>query len=89
MQHRLLQVIAGVLHLDPGRRGLGGVQISSRAGPQRGFTAAFGPFIRHLNSTANRFVRRFGLEPAEELASARSPEELVALARRSAAQGAL
>ncbi|WP_432198831.1 hemolysin family protein [Streptomyces sp. bgisy027] len=59
------------------------------AGPQRGFTAAFGPFIRHLNDTANRFVRRFGLEPAEELDSARSPEELVALARHSAAQGAL
>ncbi|MCQ4213355.1 hemolysin family protein [Streptomyces longispororuber] len=59
------------------------------AGPQRGFTAAFGPFIRHLNDTANRFVRRVGLEPAEELASARSPEELVALARHSAAVGAL
>ncbi|MET9778870.1 hemolysin family protein [Streptomyces sp. NPDC006367] len=59
------------------------------AGPQRGFTTAFGPFIRHLNNTANRFVRRFGLEPAEELASARSPEELVALARHSAAEGAL
>ncbi|WP_405523420.1 hemolysin family protein [Streptomyces canus] len=59
------------------------------AGPQRGFTAAFGPFIRHLNNTANRVVRRFGLEPAEELASARTPEELVALARRSAAEGAL
>ncbi|WP_149827605.1 hemolysin family protein [Streptomyces tailanensis] len=59
------------------------------AGPQRGFTAAFGPFIRHLNNTANRFVRRFGLEPAEELASARGPEELVALARHSAAEGAL
>ncbi|MFJ9199363.1 hemolysin family protein [Streptomyces flaveolus] len=59
------------------------------AGPQRGFTAAFGPFIRHLNNTANRFVRRFGLEPAEELASARSPEELVALAQHSAAEGAL
>ncbi|MDX3784086.1 hemolysin family protein [Streptomyces europaeiscabiei] len=59
------------------------------AGPQRGFTAAFGPFIHHLNNTANRFVRRFGLEPTEELASARSPEELVALARHSAAEGAL
>lgn len=59
------------------------------ATPQRGFTAAFGPFIEHLNNTANRFVRRFGLEPAEELAHARSPEELVALARHSAAQGAL
>lgn len=59
------------------------------AGPQRGFTAAFGPFIHHLNDTANRVVRRLGLEPAEELASARGPEELVALARHSAAQGAL
>ncbi|MFI8193377.1 hemolysin family protein [Streptomyces sp. NPDC085946] len=59
------------------------------ATPQRGFTAVFGPFIGHLNSTANRFVRRFGLEPAEELAHARSPQELVALARHSAAQGAL
>ncbi|MFD9864104.1 hemolysin family protein [Streptomyces alboflavus] len=59
------------------------------ADPQRGFTAAFGPFIHHLNNTANRFVRRFGLEPAEELASARTPEELVALARHSAAEGAI
>lgn len=57
--------------------------------PQRGFTAVFAPFIRHLNNTANRFVRRLGLEPAEELAHARTPEELVALARHSAAQGAL
>ncbi|GAB2596774.1 hemolysin family protein [Streptomyces capparidis] len=59
------------------------------AGPQRGFTAVFGPFIRHLNATANAFVRRAGLEPAEELEGARTPEELVALARHSAAQGAL
>jgi CBS domain containing-hemolysin-like protein len=59
------------------------------AAPQRGFTTAFGPFIRHLNNTANHVVRRFGLEPAEELASARTPEELIALARRSAAEGAL
>ncbi|MFD3911645.1 hemolysin family protein [Streptomyces sp. NPDC058603] len=59
------------------------------AGPQRGFTAAFTPLIRHLNNTANRLVRRFGLEPAEELASARTPEELVALARHSAREGAI
>ncbi|AMW13831.1 hypothetical protein A4E84_32600 [Streptomyces qaidamensis] len=58
-------------------------------GPQRAFTAAFGPFIGHLNNTANRFVRRFGLEPAEELASARTADELGALARHSAAEGAL
>lgn len=59
------------------------------AGPQRGFTAVFGPFIRHLNNTANRVVRRLGLEPAEELARARTPEELVALARHSAREGAI
>lgn len=59
------------------------------AGPQRGFTAAFGPLIHHLNNTANRMVRRFGLEPAEELASARTPEELIALARHSAREGAI
>ncbi|WP_175409800.1 hemolysin family protein [Streptomyces sp. TRM64462] len=59
------------------------------AAPQRGFTAAFGPLIHHLNNTANRLVRRFGLEPAEELASARTPEELVALAKHSARAGAI
>ncbi|MFC8076180.1 hemolysin family protein [Streptomyces sp. NPDC057307] len=59
------------------------------AGPQRGFTAAFGPLIRHLNSTANRFVRRMGLEPTDELVSARTPDELISLARHSAAEGAL
>jgi CBS domain containing-hemolysin-like protein len=59
------------------------------ATPQRYFTAAFRPFIGHLNNTANRIVRAFGLEPTEELASARSPQELVALARHSAKEGAL
>ncbi|MGW1754659.1 hemolysin family protein [Streptomyces mirabilis] len=59
------------------------------ATPQRWFSGAFRPFITHLNNTANRVVRIFGLEPAEELASARGPQELVALARHSAKQGAL
>ncbi|MFD9483192.1 hemolysin family protein [Streptomyces sp. NPDC059991] len=59
------------------------------ATPQRVFSAAFRPFISHLNNTANHIVRRLGLEPAEELASARTPQELVALARHSAKQGAL
>lgn len=59
------------------------------AAPQRGFTACFAPLIRHLNNTANRVVRRIGLEPAEELASARTPEELVALVRHSAREGAI
>ncbi|OII67561.1 MULTISPECIES: hemolysin family protein [unclassified Streptomyces] len=57
--------------------------------PQRLFSTAFKPLISHLNNTANHTVRRMGLEPAEELASARSPQELVALARHSAREGAL
>ncbi|MFJ4693872.1 hemolysin family protein [Streptomyces sp. NPDC088766] len=64
--------------------------VAKRVGnAQRFFSAAFRPFISHLNNTANRVVRRFGLEPAEELASARGPQELAALARHSARQGAL
>ncbi|MCC5037193.1 hemolysin family protein [Streptomyces sp. WAC 00631] len=59
------------------------------ATPQRAFSAAFRPLIGHLNNSANRLVRRMGLEPAEELASARGPQELVALARHSAKEGAL
>lgn len=59
------------------------------ANPQRWFSAAFRPFITHLNNTANRLVRRFGIEPAEELASARGRQELAALARHSAREGAL
>ncbi|MEV7277806.1 hemolysin family protein [Streptomyces sp. NPDC093111] len=59
------------------------------ATPQRIFTAAFKPLISHLNNTANRILRRLGMEPTEELASARSPQELVALARHSAKEGSL
>ncbi|MFB7173743.1 hemolysin family protein [Streptomyces sp. NPDC056254] len=56
---------------------------------QRVFSRAFRPLISHLNTTANHLVRRLGMEPTEELASARTPQELVALARHSAKQGAL
>ncbi|GAA0280561.1 hemolysin family protein [Streptomyces polychromogenes] len=56
---------------------------------QRVFSRAFRPLISHLNTTANHLVRRLGMEPAEELASARTPQELVALARHSAKAGAL
>ncbi|SFE49538.1 Hemolysin, contains CBS domains [Actinacidiphila alni] len=59
------------------------------AAPQRAFTTAFHPLIHHLNNTANRILRAMGLEPAEELASARGPQELAALARHSAKEGAL
>ncbi|WP_317442071.1 hemolysin family protein [Streptomyces collinus] len=64
--------------------------VAKRVGSaQRWFSAAFRPFITHLNNMANRCVRRIGLEPAEELASARGPQELAALARHSAKEGAL
>jgi CBS domain containing-hemolysin-like protein len=59
------------------------------AGAARGFTWFTGPLIRVLNGAANRIVRALGLEPREELASARSAQELESLARRSAARGTL
>jgi CBS domain containing-hemolysin-like protein len=59
------------------------------AGPMRGFSSVFGWLIRLLNGSANWVVRRFGVEPQEELASARSPEELGLLAAYSAKAGAL
>ncbi|MFI5619064.1 hemolysin family protein [Streptomyces sp. NPDC051567] len=59
------------------------------AGPQHAFSRAFRPVIAGLNAVANRLVRALGVEPAEELASARTPGELVCLARRSAQAGAL
>jgi len=59
------------------------------AGPQRAFTTGAGPLIRVLNGSANRVLHAFGVEPQEELSSARTPEELAALVRRSAQVGTL
>ncbi|MBA4862082.1 HlyC/CorC family transporter [Streptomyces sp. PSKA54] len=59
------------------------------AGPQHVFSRLFRPVIAGLNAVANRLVRALGVEPADELASARTPEELVSLARHSAQAGAL
>jgi CBS domain containing-hemolysin-like protein len=59
------------------------------AGPQRVFTTVLRPVIVVLNGAANRLVLALGLEPTEELASARGAEELIALARHSASEGAL
>jgi CBS domain containing-hemolysin-like protein len=56
---------------------------------QRTFTTVTGPLIRFLNGNANWLLRRFGIEPQEELASARSPQELLSLVRRSAEAGTL
>jgi len=57
--------------------------------PMRVFSTIFRWLIRALNGSANWVVRRFGVEPQEELASARSPEELGLLAAISAQAGAL
>ena len=59
------------------------------AAPHLAFTRAAGPLIRFLNGNANWFVRRMGMEPQEELASARAPSELASLVRRSAEAGTL
>jgi CBS domain containing-hemolysin-like protein len=56
---------------------------------QRGFTAALGPVITGSNNLANAILRKMGIEPQEELASARSPDELASLVRRSAEKGTL
>ncbi|KIF73494.1 membrane protein [Streptomyces sp. 150FB] len=59
------------------------------AGPQARFTMVFRPVIALLNTLANRLVRMLGVEPADEIASARTPGELVSLARHSARAGTL
>ncbi len=56
---------------------------------QRAFTAVNRVPIRFLNGSANAFVRRLGIEPQEELRSARSSTELASLIARSADQGTL
>jgi CBS domain containing-hemolysin-like protein len=59
------------------------------ARPLRTFSQLFRWLIRALNGSANFVVRQFGVQPQEELASARSPEELGLLAAISARAGAL
>jgi CBS domain containing-hemolysin-like protein len=59
------------------------------AGPLRAFSRAVGPAIVLLNGSANKLLRAVGIEPQEELSSARTPEELAALVRRSAEVGTL
>lgn len=58
-------------------------------GLTRGFTTAARPAIALLNGTANAVLRMVGVQPQDELASARSPDELASLARRSGAEGVL
>lgn len=53
------------------------------------FSMLFTPVIRLTNGTANWILRRLGIEPAEELRSARSGQELASLVRNSARSGSL
>ncbi len=57
--------------------------------PQRAFTKAMAWPIRLLNGMANSILRALGVEPQEELRSARSPVELRSLVLRSAVEGAI
>ena len=59
------------------------------AGPMTIFSAMFRYVINGLNGSANWVVRRVGIEPAEELRSGRSPQELASLVRNSARQGSI
>ncbi len=58
-------------------------------GPMRAFTAVCKGPIKVLNGSANAIVRRLGIEPQEELRSARSSTELASLIQRSADEGTL
>lgn len=58
-------------------------------GFQRMFTTVISLPIKFLNGSANAIVRSLGVEPQEELRSARSSEELASLASRSASEGTL
>ena len=51
------------------------------------FNSALRWFISALNGLSNVIVRKLGIEPADELASARSPKELSALVRNSTGDG--
>ncbi len=57
--------------------------------PQRIFTHIMAWPIRLLNGMANSILRALGVEPQEELRSARSPVELRSLVLRSAVEGAI
>lgn len=59
------------------------------AGLHSAFSAVFRWAINGLNGTANWLVRKLGIEPADELRSARSPQELGSLVDTSAQRGAI
>ena len=56
---------------------------------QLAFATLARPVVAVLNGAANRLLRAIGVEPTEELRSARSPDELSLLLRQSADRGSL
>ena len=58
-------------------------------GFQLGFTWVFSLLVRIMNDNGNWLVRKLGIEPREELSSARTADELVSMVRRSATLGSL
>jgi CBS domain containing-hemolysin-like protein len=56
---------------------------------QLAFSALTRPVVVVLNGIADKLLRAVGVEPTEELRSARTPDELAMLLSQSAAQGAL
>ncbi|RZS43221.1 CBS domain containing-hemolysin-like protein [Herbihabitans rhizosphaerae] len=59
------------------------------AGYHSRFSSTFRWLISLMNNSANWVVRKFGVEPQEELRSARSPQELGSIVRASAESGTL
>ncbi|HET6289660.1 MAG TPA: hemolysin family protein [Amycolatopsis sp.] len=59
------------------------------AGYHSRFSSLFRWLITLMNNSANFLVRKFGVEPQEELRSARSPQELGSIVRSSAESGTL
>jgi CBS domain containing-hemolysin-like protein len=56
---------------------------------QLAFTWLFSPFVSFLVAMSNRIVRAMGIEPKEELSSARTAEELASAVRHSSMHGTL
>ncbi|SQG64657.1 CBS domain-containing protein [Corynebacterium renale] len=57
--------------------------------PVNAFNVALKWFIKGMNASANWVVRKMGFNPSDELASARSPQELSSLVRNSVEGGSI
>ena len=55
--------------------------------PNRAYVTLFGPLLRLLNAMSNAAVRRLGIEPRDELATAASADELAVMLAASRDEG--